>query len=119
MAVIGGCILVLVAVLVGFSMAGGHVGALLHLSEFVTIGGAAFGALLVMAPKKVLLDLVHSVILVIKGSPYNKAIMIRTATDYFLVAPRRRPRPGTVFFGPRRVRALVRVRWPRTGRLRR
>src|SRR5260221_1276995 len=27
--------------------------------------------------------------------------------------------PATVFFGPRRVRSLVRVRWPRTGRLRR
>ena len=38
---------------------------------------------------------------------------------YFLVAPRRRPRPGTVFLAPRSVRALVRVRWPRTGKLRR
>jgi len=38
--------------------------------------------------------------------------------DYFF-APRRRPRPATVFFGPLRVRALVRVRCPRTGRLRR
>ena len=28
-------------------------------------------------------------------------------------------RPATVFFGPLRVRALVRVRWPCTGRLRR
>jgi len=39
--------------------------------------------------------------------------------NYFFLAPRRRPRPATVFLGPRRVRALVLVRWPRTGRLRR
>jgi hypothetical protein len=32
MYVIGGCGFVIVAVMVGFSMAGGHVGALLHLS---------------------------------------------------------------------------------------
>jgi hypothetical protein len=29
---------------------------------------------------------------------------------YFFFMPRRRPRPATVFFGPLRVRALVRVR---------
>jgi chemotaxis protein MotA len=72
MVVIGGCIVVLVAVLLGFSMAGGHVGALLHASELVTIGGASFGALIIMSPKKVLVDVVRSVVQVIKGTPYNK-----------------------------------------------
>lgn len=76
MFVLFGCIFVLVAVLTGFSMAGGHMGALLHLSEFVTIGGASLGALIVMSPKKVLGDLVRSVIQVIKGSPYNKQTYI-------------------------------------------
>jgi chemotaxis protein MotA len=72
MFVIVGGLVVLIAVLVGFSMAGGHVGSLLHMSEFVTIGGASMGALLVMSPKKVLIDLLRSVIQVIKGTPYNK-----------------------------------------------
>lgn len=72
MVVIIGSIIVLVAVMVGFSMAGGHVGALIHMSEFVTIGGASLGALIVMSTKKVLVDLIRSVIQVIKGSPYNK-----------------------------------------------
>ncbi len=72
MVVVGGCVIVLVAVLVGFSMAGGRVGALIHLSEFVTIGGASFGALIIMSPKKVLVDLIRSVIQIIKGSPYTK-----------------------------------------------
>ncbi len=72
MAVIGGCIFVLVAVLVGFTMAGGHIGALIHLSEIVTIGGASLGALIIMSPKKVLMDLIRGVLQVIKGSPYNR-----------------------------------------------
>jgi chemotaxis protein MotA len=73
MIVIVGCIVVIGAVLGGFSMAGGHVGALIHPSEFVTIGGAALGGLIVSSPKKVLIDLVKGVIASIKGSPFNKA----------------------------------------------
>lgn len=65
-------IVVLVAVLVGFTMAGGKVGALIHLSEFVTIGGSALGSMIIMSPKKVLMDLIRGVIQVIKGTPYNK-----------------------------------------------
>jgi chemotaxis protein MotA len=76
MVVIGGCIFVLVAVLVGFTMAGGHVGALLHPSEFVTIGGASFGALIIMSPKKVLVDLFKGVLQLIKGSPYGKPLYL-------------------------------------------
>ena len=53
-------------------MAGGHPLALLHLSEFVVICGAAFGAMVLMSPKKVLIDLFKKVISSLKGSPYNK-----------------------------------------------
>jgi chemotaxis protein MotA len=70
--VIGGGVIVLVAVLVGFSMAGGKVGALIHLSEFITIGGAALGALIMMSPVKVIKDLVRGIVQAIKGSPYGK-----------------------------------------------
>jgi chemotaxis protein MotA len=71
MIVIVGCIVVVGAVLGGFSMAGGHIGALIHPSEFITIGGAALGGLIVSAPKKVLVDLVKGIIQSIKGSPFN------------------------------------------------
>src|SRR5215467_13473281 len=73
MAVIAGLVLVIVAVLTGFSMAGGHVHALIHPSEFVTIGGASLGALIVTSPKKTLIDLVRGLVQSIKGSPYGKA----------------------------------------------
>jgi chemotaxis protein MotA len=71
--VIAGGVIVLVAVLVGFSMAGGKIGALIHLSEFVTIGGATFGALILMSPIKVIKDLFRGILQTLKGSAYGKA----------------------------------------------
>jgi chemotaxis protein MotA len=76
-AVIFGSIGVLVAVMVGFSMAGGELHALVHPSEFITIGGASFGAMVVTSPKKVLIDLFKGLLGLLKGSPFNKAM----ATD--------------------------------------
>ncbi|MEX2138790.1 MAG: flagellar motor stator protein MotA [Pirellulales bacterium] len=72
MVVIIGCIVVLGSVIGGFMIAGGHVGALLHPSELLTIGGAALGAMIVMSPTKVLKDLVRGLIQCLKGSPFNK-----------------------------------------------
>ena len=73
MIVIVGVIVVIGAVLGGFTMAGGHIGALIHPSEIVTIGGAALGGLIVGSPKKVLIDLMKGLVNAVKGSPYNKA----------------------------------------------
>ena len=72
--VIVGCIVVIGAVLGGFTMAGGHMHSLIHPSEIVTIGGASLGALIVMSPKKVLIDLFKGMLQTIKGSPFNKAM---------------------------------------------
>lgn len=72
MVTIGGCLIVLIAVLVGFTMSGGHMGALLHPSELLTIGGSSLGALIIMSPKKVLMDLLRCVVQVVKGTPYNR-----------------------------------------------
>src|SRR5205814_734992 len=58
MLVIVGCIVVVGCVLAGFVWSGGAIGALIHPAEILVIGGAALGALLVMSPKKVLIDLV-------------------------------------------------------------
>jgi len=72
MIVIIGAIIVLGSVLGGFMMAGGQVGALMHLSEFIIIGGAALGALVIMSPAKVIKDLVHCALGSLKGMPYNR-----------------------------------------------
>lgn len=72
MIVIVGCVVVLGCVLAGFTWSGGHVGALIHPAEIVTIGGAALGALIMMSPKKVLGDLMRGVLQALKGTPFNK-----------------------------------------------
>src|SRR5213596_689832 len=71
MLVIVGIIIVVGSVLGGFSMSGGHIGALIHPSEFVTIGGAALGGLIVGSPKKTIIDLIKGVLASMKGAPYN------------------------------------------------
>jgi chemotaxis protein MotA len=72
MFVIIGGVIVMAAVLVGFSMAGGKPMSLLHLSEFVTIGGSTVGALIIMSPMKVIKDIVRGIMTTLKGSPYGK-----------------------------------------------
>ena len=91
MIVIIGLMVVLGAVLGGFTLAGGHVGALLHISEFVTIGGAALGAMIVMSPKKVLIDIVKGVLQTLKGAPYNRSAydeLMKALYELFMLARR-------------------------------
>lgn len=72
MVVIVGCIVVIACVLGGFTISGGHVGALIHPAEILTIGGACLGAMIVMAPVKVLKDMMKGIVQALKGSPYSK-----------------------------------------------
>jgi chemotaxis protein MotA len=72
MIVLLGVFIVLGSVCGGFIMAGGHPAALMHLSELVIIAGAALGALVVMSPSKVLVDLSKQVAGTLKGCPYSK-----------------------------------------------
>jgi len=74
MIVIVGCIIVIGSVLVGFTISGGHIGALIHPAEVLTIGGAAGGAMVIMSSKKILVDLFKGVIAALKGSPFDKAM---------------------------------------------
>ncbi len=73
MLTIVGILVVCGSVLGGFTMAGGHVGALIHPSELVTIGGASLGAMIVMAPLSVLKKMVAGIIGTMKGDPFGKA----------------------------------------------
>jgi chemotaxis protein MotA len=91
MIVLVGFLVVIGAVVAGFTTEGGKLGALVQPSEFITIGGAAFGALLVMSPKKVLIDLLHGIIGCVKGSPYGKKAyedMFKALYELFRVARR-------------------------------
>jgi chemotaxis protein MotA len=73
MIVIVGCIIVIGSVLAGFVISGGHIHALIHPAEVLTIGGAAGGAMVIMSSGKILKDLMKGMIGALKGSPFNKA----------------------------------------------
>lgn len=72
MIIILGSLIVFFSVLGGFTMAGGQIHTLIHFSEFVTIGGAAIGSLIIMSPRKVLMDMMKKTMQAIQGSPYTR-----------------------------------------------
>ncbi len=91
MIIIVGAIIVCVSVLGGFMMAGGHPGALMQISEFIVICGAAGGALIIMSPKKVLLDMLHQISGALKGAPHNRAAyeeLFKALYELFMLARR-------------------------------
>lgn len=72
MIILLGVIIVLVSVAGGFIMTGGKIAAVLHISEFVIIGGAALGAMIVMAPRKVLFQILVQIFQALKGTPVKR-----------------------------------------------
>ncbi len=91
MVVIVGCLVVVGCVLAGFTLSGGAVGALIHPTEILTIGGAALGALIIMSPVKVLKDLVRGVLSTLKGSPFSREAynqLFKTLYDLLRLARR-------------------------------
>ena len=74
MIVIFGALVVTASILGGFLMEKGPIGTLLsQYAEFIIICGAAGGALIIMSPKEVLIDMAKQVIDSLKGSPYKRA----------------------------------------------
>jgi chemotaxis protein MotA len=91
MIIIIGAIIVLASVLGGFVMAGGHPGSLMQGAEFIVICGAAGGALIIMSPKKVLMDMIHQVLASLKGAPHNKKAyeeLFKALYELFMLARR-------------------------------
>jgi chemotaxis protein MotA len=72
MIILFGAAIVFFSVFGGYRMAGGNTMALMHVSELVIIGGAALGSLVLMSPKKVLIDLGKQAFGALKGSPYSR-----------------------------------------------
>ncbi|MFA7418992.1 MAG: flagellar motor stator protein MotA [Melioribacteraceae bacterium] len=91
MFVIIGAVVVLASVVVGFTMVKGNLLTLLQINEFITIGGAAIGSLLISSPlsliKKIMAAITKSF-----GSHGNTKQdymqMLKAFTDLFLIAQR-------------------------------
>jgi chemotaxis protein MotA len=71
-----GLIVVLGAVLGGFVIAGGKVMVLIQISEFIVIGGAALGSILVSNPPSFLGAMIKEIMAIMKPSPYTQAAYI-------------------------------------------
>jgi chemotaxis protein MotA len=65
--VIPGLIFVMVTILTGYSIAGGKIGAIMQPAEFITILGAATGAMIISAPMKLLKKIVAAFLGAFKG----------------------------------------------------
>ena len=91
MFVIVGGIVVIASVLIGFVMHEGPLKVLLQYNEFIIIGGASIGSMLVGTPPRVLKELVAKIGLLFKGDPYSKAEYLKlllTMYELFNVATR-------------------------------
>lgn len=86
-----GIAVVIIGVLGGFMMHGGPPGVLLQWNEFLIIGGASIGSLLVGTPLPILKHLIGNVGSLFKGDPYTKAEylnVLKTMFELFSIAQR-------------------------------
>lgn len=91
MFVIIGLGVVLGSIFVGYTMAGGNIGVLIQISEFITIGGSALGSVLIANPLPMVIGTLKAAIGLLKGNPYTKARymeMLKMLYDMFMMARR-------------------------------
>ncbi|NUN69085.1 MAG: flagellar motor stator protein MotA [Bacteroidetes bacterium] len=89
MFVIIGIVVVIGSVLGGFVMHHGQLAVLVQVNEFIIIGGAAIGSMLVGAPMRILKHLGANVTLLFKGDPYTKEEflnLLKTMFELFHIA---------------------------------
>lgn len=91
MLVIIGSLVVLGAVLGGFAIAGGHIILLLHLSEFIIIGGSLIGTLLISTPTALLKTIINKMFWVLSGRKISKQTyseVLKLLYDFFVIIKR-------------------------------
>jgi chemotaxis protein MotA len=91
MFVIIGIVVVIAATLIGYTMHGGPLLVLLQWNEFIIIGGAAIGSLLVGTPMRTIKQLGGEIGSIFKGDPYTKdeyLNLLKSMYELFNVATR-------------------------------
>lgn len=83
MFVIIGIAVVIIGVLGGYMLHGGPLIVLLQWSEFMIIGGAAIGSLLVSTPLHILKRVSKSIGFIFRGNPFNKQEYLNLLTTMF------------------------------------
>jgi chemotaxis protein MotA len=91
MIIVIGIVIVTFCVFGGFVFGGGHLLVLMHPNELLIIGGGAVGALLIMSPRKVLMDIVKGLKVCLKGAPHNRTAyddLLKVLYELFLIGRR-------------------------------
>ena len=91
MFVIIGFLVVIVAIIAGFLIAGGNLVLLLQWSEFLTIGGAALGSVLISSPLSLLKKIIAELPKVISPDHFSKKDyleLLKSFNELFLLAQR-------------------------------
>ena len=93
MIILFGAMMVVLCVFGGFVLEGGHIAVLLEalVNEVLIIAGGALGARIIMAPKRVLLDIIKGLIASLKGAPHNRASyedLLKVLYELFLLGRR-------------------------------
>lgn len=83
MFVIIGTLVVIGAVLGGYIMHGGKIGALIQISEFIIIGGAGLGSMMVGNPPSVMTQVIKSVLGLMKGNPFTTPVYLELLKALF------------------------------------
>jgi chemotaxis protein MotA len=93
MIIIVGFVVVVLCVFGGFIMEGGKMIVLIRafLNEVIIIAGGAIGALIVMSPKKVIMDIIKGLLVCLKGVPHNRSAyedLLKVLYELFLLGRR-------------------------------
>lgn len=86
-----GVVVVTLSVIIGFTMAGGNLILLIQIAEFVTIGGAAIGSLLISSPASLIKKVMSQITQIFKSHKTSKedyVEMLKAINTLFLNAQR-------------------------------
>src|SRR5690606_12063515 len=86
-----GYLIVFISMIGGFMLAGGHPAVLLHISEFIIIGGIGVGIIVVASPTKVMKDLFGQLRSAFRGSGVKKeqyVELFKALYEIFMLARR-------------------------------
>ena len=91
MIIVIGIIVVVISIFGGFKMGGGQLFWLFHPNELLIIGGGGLGSLIVMSPRRVLMDMGRGLLNSLKGTPYGRAAyeeLLKVLYELFLLGRR-------------------------------
>jgi chemotaxis protein MotA len=91
MIIFTGILIVSLSIAVGFVWGGGHLGTLLHPHELLIIAGSALGGLVIMSPRKVLVDIARKLVIGLRGTPHNRRAyeeLLKVLYELFLLGRR-------------------------------